>query len=285
MASNEMSASLNGGVAGEAAPKLTKKDLRRLGIRSIAEQAGFSFERMQAPGFTWSMLPCFEKLYPDSKKDMSEFMTYNMEFMNTEMHMATFLMGLELSMEERHTDRNLIAGIRNGLFGPLAGLGDAIFWFTVLPISAGICCSLAQDGSVLGPILYIAIWFFMAISRIWFAEAGYNVGSRLIENIGTTTKYLTEAAGILGMMVVGGLIPSYVSVAFSDDLVFGVGSTTVQSVFDNIMAQRPSARARVSGLLALQEEGKCPCDHPGHHRLRYPHVVPWLDVGPEDRPA
>ena len=53
MASNEMSASLNGGVAGEAAPKLTKKDLHRLGIRSIAEQAGFSFERMHAPGFTW----------------------------------------------------------------------------------------------------------------------------------------------------------------------------------------------------------------------------------------
>jgi PTS system galactosamine-specific IID component len=235
MASNEMSASLNGSVAGEDQPKLTKKDLHSLGIRSIAEQAGFSFERMQAPGFTWSMLPCFEKLYPDSKKDMSEFMTYNMEFMNTEMHMATFLMGLELSMEERHTDRNLIAGIRNGLFGPLAGLGDAIFWFTVLPISAGICCSLAQNGSVLGPILYIAIWFFMAISRIWFAEAGYNVGSRLIENIGTTTKYLTEAAGILGMMVVGGLIPSYVTLAFSDDLVFGVGGTTVQSVFDNIM--------------------------------------------------
>lgn len=235
MASNEMSASLNGSVAGEDWPKLTKKDLYSLGIRSIAEQAGFSFERMQAPGFTWSMLPCFEKLYPDSKKDMSEFMTYNMEFMNTEMHMATFLMGLELSMEERHTDRNLIAGIRNGLFGPLAGLGDAIFWFTVLPISAGICCSLAQNGSVLGPILYIAIWFFMAISRIWFAEAGYNVGSRLIENIGTTTKYLTEAAGILGMMVVGGLIPSYVTLAFSDDLIFGVGGTTVQSVFDNIM--------------------------------------------------
>ncbi|WP_232204476.1 PTS system mannose/fructose/sorbose family transporter subunit IID [Olsenella profusa] len=235
MASNEMSTSPNESMAGEATPKLTKKDLHKLGIRSIAEQAGFSFERMQAPGFTWSMLPCFEKLYPNSKKDMSEFMTYNMEFMNTEMHMATFLMGLELSMEERHTDRNLIAGIRNGLFGPLAGLGDAIFWFTVLPISAGICCSLAQDGSALGPILYIAIWFFMAISRIWFAEAGYNVGSKLIENIGTTTKYLTEAAGILGMMVVGGLIPSYVTLAFSDDLVFGVGGTTVQSVFDNIM--------------------------------------------------
>ena len=112
--------------------KLTRNDLYKLGIRSIAMQSGFSFERMQAPGFTMSMLPTFEKLYGDSKEDMAEFMTYNMEFMNTEMHMGTFLMGLILSMEEKHEDRKLIAGIRNGLFGPLAGLGDAIFWFTLL---------------------------------------------------------------------------------------------------------------------------------------------------------
>jgi PTS system galactosamine-specific IID component len=226
MASNETQATQG---------ELTKKDLNRLGLRSILMQCGFSFERMQAPGFTWSMLPAFQKLYGDSKEDLSEFMTYNMEFMNTEMHMGTFLMGLILSMEEQHTDRKLIAGIRNGLFGPLAGLGDAIFWFTVLPISAAICCSLAQDGSVLGPILYMIIWGFMAISRIWFADFGYRVGSRFITNMTEQTKYLTEAAGILGMMVVGGLIPSYVSFAFSDELVFGVASTTVQSVFDGIL--------------------------------------------------
>ena len=215
--------------------KLTKSDLRKLGIRSIAMQSGFSFERMQAPGFTMSMLPTFQKLYGDSKKDLSEFMTYNMEFMNTEMHMGTFLMGLILSMEEHHEDRKLIAGIRNGLFGPLAGLGDAIFWFTVLPISAAICCSLAQEGSILGPVLYMAIWFVMAISRIWFAEFGYTLGSKLITSMTESTKYLTEAAGILGMMVVGGLIPSYISFAFSDELVFGLGGTTVQSVFDNVL--------------------------------------------------
>lgn len=219
----------------ETTGKLTKSDLYKLGIRSIAMQGGFSFERMQAPGFTWSMLPAFRKIYGDSKKDMSEFMTYNMEFMNTEMHMGSFLMGLILSMEEKHTDRTLIAGIRNGLFGPLAGLGDAIFWFTVLPISAAICCSLAQEGSVLGPILYMIIWAFMAISRIWFAKFGYTIGSKLITNMASSTKYLTEAAGILGMMVVGGLIPSYVSFAFSENLVFGIGGTTVQSVFDGVL--------------------------------------------------
>lgn len=215
--------------------KLTRSDLYKLGIRSIAMQSGFSFERMQAPGFTMSMMPTFEKLYGDSKEDMVEFMTYNMEFMNTEMHMGTFLMGLILSMEEKHEDRKLIAGIRNGLFGPLAGLGDAIFWFTLLPISAAICCSLAQNGSPLGPILYMLIWGFSAISRIWFAELGYNLGSKFIDKISENTKYVTEAAGILGTMVVGGLIPSYVFLAFSEELVFGIGGTTVQSVFDGVL--------------------------------------------------
>jgi PTS system galactosamine-specific IID component len=191
---------------------------------------------MQAPGWTMSMLPAFRKLYGDSKQDLSEFMTYNMQFMNTEPHAATFLQGLVLSMEEKHEDRDLIAGVKNGLFGPLAGLGDAIFWFTLLPISAAICTSLAQDGSVLGPLLYIAIWFVGAISRIWFARFGYYVGARALTKLTQQTKYLTKAAGILGVMVVGGLIPAYVSFQFSEELKFGLGDgTTVQSVLDGIL--------------------------------------------------
>lgn len=216
--------------------KLTKKDINRLGLYSVIMQSAFSFERMQAPGFTLSMLPTFRKIYGDSKEDLSEFMTYNMQFMNTEPHMGTFLMGLIISMEEAGEDRQLIEGIRNGLFGPFAGLGDAVFWFTLLPISAAICCSLAQDGSMLGPILYIAIWFIAAISRIFFARFGYNLGVKAVSRISEHTKYLTKAAGILGVMVVGGLIPSYVSITFSDSLKFGLGEgTTVQQVFDNIL--------------------------------------------------
>lgn len=216
--------------------KLTKKDINKLGLYSIIMQSAFSFERMQAPGFTLAMLPTFKKIYGDSKEDLSKFMTYNMQFMNTEPHMGTFLMGLILSMEEAGEDRKLIEGIRNGLFGPFAGLGDAIFWFTLLPISAAICCSLAQDGSVLGPILYIAIWFVSAISRIFFARFGYNLGVKAVSKISEHTKYLTKAAGILGVMVVGGLIPSYINFQFSDTLKFGMGEgTTVQQVFDNVL--------------------------------------------------
>lgn len=220
---------------GKPVQKLTKADIDKMSLYSVIEQSAFSFERMQAMGFTESMLPAFKKMYGDSKEDISEFMTYNMQFINTEMHMATFLMGLILSMEEKGEDRSVISGIRNGLFGPLAGVGDTIFWFTILPISAAICCSLAQDGSVLGPILYMIIWFFAAISRILFGRLGYTLGTKLVSSLSEYTSYLTEAAGILGVMVVGGLIPSYVSITFSDSLAFGMEGTTVQSVFDNVI--------------------------------------------------
>ncbi|MCF0110417.1 MAG: PTS system mannose/fructose/sorbose family transporter subunit IID [Erysipelotrichaceae bacterium] len=215
--------------------KLTKSDISKMGLYSIIEQAGFSFERMQACGWTESMLPTFQKIYGDSEEDLREFMTYNMQFMNTEMHMATFLMGIVISMEEAGEDRNLIANIKNGLFGPFAGLGDAIFWFTLLPISAAICCSLAQDGSVLGPILYIAIWFVAAISRIWFAQWGYALGAKAVATIKDETKYITKAAGILGVTVIGGLIPSYISFGFSENLTYGIAGDTVQSIFDNVL--------------------------------------------------
>jgi len=222
-------------MASNVEKKLTKQDLNKVGVLTFFEQACFSFERMQAPGFTISMVPAFKKIYGDSQKDLSEFMTYNMQFMNTEPHMAALLQGLILSMEENHEDRKLISGIRNGLFGPFAGLGDSIFWFTLLPISAAIACSLAKDGSALGPILYIALWLIAGFSKILFVRWGYNLGSAAIGTISQNSKYLTKAAGILGITVIGGLIPSYVSVKFADTLVFGVGGTTVQSVFDHIL--------------------------------------------------
>ncbi|MGN0076744.1 MAG: PTS system mannose/fructose/sorbose family transporter subunit IID [Parafannyhessea sp.] len=220
---------------GEPLKTLSKKDITQLGINSLTEQIAFSFERMQAPGWTMNMIPGFKKIYGDSKEDLSEFMTYNMEFMNTEPHMATLLQGMVLAMEEKGTDRKLISSVRNGLFGPMAGIGDSLFWYTVLPITAGIACSLAKSGSVLGPLVFIAIYLVVGFSRIWFAHLGYNLGSKAVEKVGTATKYLTGAAGILGTTVIGALIPSYVTVEFQKKLVFGVGSTTVQSVFNQLL--------------------------------------------------
>lgn len=214
--------------------KIEKKDLVTLGLHSIYAQSLFSFERMQAPGFTASMIPAFKKIYGDNTEEIAGAMMNNMSFINTEPHAITFLQGLIISLEEAGEDRDLILNIRTGLFGPLAGLGDAVFWFTLLPISAAIAVSFSQQGSVLGPIIYMTIWAIAAFSRIWFGQLGYKLGVSSIDTIRENGAAITKAAGLLGVMVVGGLIPSYVSFSFSEELLL-FNTVGVQSIFDSIL--------------------------------------------------
>ena len=167
-------------------------------------------------------------------EEMAAALKNNLDFINTEPHMAAILQGLIVSMEEAGQDRTMIHSLKTGLFGPLAGLGDAIWWYTAMPIIASICCSLATQNNVLGPIFYILFWALTAIfSRIWFVRLGYNAGVSSIKFIGDNAAYISKAAGILGVMVVGGLIPSYVSFAFPETLV--ISSVSVQGIFDSIM--------------------------------------------------
>ena len=214
--------------------KLTKKDITHMSCLSFIEQLAFNFERMQAAGFCYSMAPYFKKIYGDNDEQVALAMKSNMDFINTEMHMATFLQGLILSLEEHGEDRKLIQSIKTGLFGPLAGLGDAIFWFTLLPISAAIAVSLNNQGSILGPIIFIAIWLFAAFSRIWFGRLGYGLGTNAVSFIKENASAITKGAGILGVMVVGALIPSYVSFAFPEELMI-FGTVQVQGIFDTIL--------------------------------------------------
>ncbi|MEG2550046.1 MAG: PTS system mannose/fructose/sorbose family transporter subunit IID, partial [Erysipelotrichaceae bacterium] len=80
--------------------KLTKQDINKMSLYSVIEQSCFSFERMQAAGFTLSMMPTFKRIYGDQKEEIAAAMLNNMDFINTEPHMATFLMGLVVAMEE-----------------------------------------------------------------------------------------------------------------------------------------------------------------------------------------
>ena len=90
--------------------KLTKQDITKMSILSFFEQICFSFERMQAPGFCWGLIPGLKKIYGDQKDEISAAMQANMDFVNTEPHMATFLQGLILSLEESVSP----SGIRRG---------------------------------------------------------------------------------------------------------------------------------------------------------------------------
>ncbi|MGL5041991.1 MAG: PTS system mannose/fructose/sorbose family transporter subunit IID [Culicoidibacterales bacterium] len=190
---------------------LTKRDLNQLGFRSIIYlNSSFNYQKMQAAGWTNAMAPTLEKIYGDDKAALAAALQDNMEFINTNTNLSSFLMGLLISLEEKKEERSLIEGLKVGLFAPLAGIGDAIFWFTLLPIVAGLCASFAVEGNIIGPILFFVIYIAVAMFRLSFVHLGYKLGLSAIEKISAHSALVAKAATILGCTVIGGLIASYV---------------------------------------------------------------------------
>ncbi|MFT8724309.1 MAG: PTS galactosamine transporter subunit IID [Liquorilactobacillus nagelii] len=212
--------------------KLTQSDITKMAVRSIFNQSAFNYERMQADGWTMAMLPALKKIYQEDKAGLAKAMTANLQFINTNNYAAPFLMGLEASLEEHNEKRSTIDGLRIALFGPLAGIGDAITWFTILPIVAGITASFAKSGSILGPLIFFIVYVFMFLARIPIAHIGYNTGSRAITKIRENSAIVSRAAGILGCTVIGGLIATYVQISVKTKIHVASGhSISIQTQF------------------------------------------------------
>lgn len=225
----------------ESKKVLTKKDITKLGLRSSFLQASFNYERMQAGGFTVAQLPFLKKIYKNDKKAISDAMSDNLEFINTHPNLVGFLMGLLISLEENNEDRSIIKGLKVALFGPLAGIGDAIFWFTLLPIVAGISASFAMEGSVIGPIIFFTVYLIVFILRIAWTHLGYNLGVKAIDKIKHNSKVIGKAATVLGVTVIGGLIASYVKINVLTNIVVNESKTVslqtdfFDKIFPNIL--------------------------------------------------
>ncbi|MGM9887248.1 MAG: PTS galactosamine transporter subunit IID [Lactococcus sp.] len=211
---------------------LTKRDITMLAVRSLFNQSAFNYQRMQADGYTLAILPMLEKVYGDDKKGLAKAMTANLAFINTNNYAVPFIEGLTASLEESHEDREMIDTLRVSLFGPLAGIGDAITWFTILPIVAGITASFAKQGSILGPLVFFLVYVGMFLMRIPIAHLGYNAGVKAINQINENMGPISHAANVLGVTVIGGLIASYVQISVLTKINIASGhSLSIQTQF------------------------------------------------------
>ena len=191
------------------AKPLTKAVLNKMVWRSLNLQASFNYERMQAAGWLWSILPGLEEIHTD-KADLAASMTHNLEFFNTHPFLVTFVMGIVLSMEQQKADINSIRAVRVAAMGPLGGIGDALFWFTLVPITAGITANMAIDGNLAGPIIYFLITFGVQMAlRYWLMYWSYDMGTKAIEVLTANAREFTHAASMLGVFVVGALTCNY----------------------------------------------------------------------------
>ena len=224
-----------------AAP-LDKKTLNKMVWRSLQLQACFNYERMQSAGWLWGILPGLEKIHTN-KDDLAASMTHNMDFLNTHPYLVTFVMGVVLSMEQNKAPIQTIRSVRISIAAPLGGIGDALFWYTFMPIVAGVTAGLAQNGNMLGPILYFVLAFGVQMAlRFWLMYWSYGMGTAAITSLTKNAKEFTHAASMMGIFVVGALIYNMGSgvkfdMVFASDATTSLGQEEAIGLSTNVQAQ------------------------------------------------
>ncbi|MGM9559719.1 PTS system mannose/fructose/sorbose family transporter subunit IID [Anaerovibrio slackiae] len=200
---------------------LSKSDRFMVCLRSTFWQASWNYERMQNGGYAFAMIPAIKKLYKE-KADQIAALKRHMEFFNTHPYVASPIVGVTLALEQEKAngaavDDAAIQGVKVGMMGPLAGIGDPVFWFTLRPILGAMCASIAMDGNMLGPIMFFLLWNILRFGFMWYTqEFGYKVGSQITENLsGNLLTNITRGASILGMFVLGALVQRWVSIKFA----------------------------------------------------------------------
>lgn len=183
---------------------------------------GFSQEHMQTFGYMWAMLPIIKELY-ETREEQQEKLTTYYPFFNTEPQIGAMVVGITAGLEEARAngaeaiDDEMINGIRAGLMGPLAGIGDSLIVGTYIPILLGIAVGLAEGGSAIGPLFYIVVW---NITSTWFQkfvyDKGYELGGSAVELIvGQQATAFRESVIVMGQVIVGAMAASWVNVSSS----------------------------------------------------------------------
>ena len=234
-----------------AAPErsLTNRDLRSMYWRSTTLLGSFNFERMQAMGFCLTLMPAIKKVYKDDKAAQAAALERHLEFYNTQPWVSSVVFGVTAAMEEQRAKGepigdDTITNVKIGLMGPLAGVGDPIYWGTARPVLAALGASLALNGSIVGPLLFfLGINVLRVVTRWYGLKLGYERGTAMVADVGGgQLKKITQMAAVMGLFVMGALVskwttinfPAVVSSVENKDTGI-VTDTTLQTVLDQLL--------------------------------------------------
>ena len=198
---------------------ITKSDLNKVFWRTNFIQASLNFERFHALGMAFCMKPILQRLYPQNNDERKQAIKRNLEFFNSQPYMDVSIIGVNIALEEEKAkgadiSDQAINSIKVGMMGPLAGIGDPLWWGTMRPLIASIFAGLAATGNILGPIFFFITWNVIRLGFCYVTlNFGYKQGVKIVDNItGSTMDKLTTGASVLGLFIMGALINAWISV-------------------------------------------------------------------------
>ena len=217
--------------------KLTKEDFNQINKRSLFTfQLGWNYERMQASGYLYMILPQLRKMYGDGTPELKEMMKVHTQFFNTSPFFHTIIAGFDLAMEEKDGvgSKDAVHGLKTGLMGPFAPLGDTIFGSLVPAIMGSVAATMAIAGQPWGIFLWIAVAVAYDIFRWKQLEFAYKEGVNLINNMQSTLTALIDAASVLGVFMMGALVATVINFEISYKLPIGEKMIDFQDILNQI---------------------------------------------------
>lgn len=208
-------------------PVLTKEDLDQCGMRWNMDLITFNYETQEGPSVAYAMYPALRKIYRGDEEGFQKALQNQFSYFNATPPAAGVLLGAALALEDRgHNDAlEAVNDLKVGVMGSLSGVADTIFWILIPTILGSIAAYMGQSGSPVGILLWVAVWTALWFWKIHNWNLGYKFGTQLITSMADKISVFTEAVSILGLTVVGALIPSVVIV--NTPLVFSMGDVAL----------------------------------------------------------
>ncbi|WP_440897535.1 PTS system mannose/fructose/sorbose family transporter subunit IID [Amphibacillus sp. Q70] len=199
--------------------------------------ASLNYEKMMGLAYTYSMMPFLKENYKDDPEKMKAAVKTHLQFFNTSPYVAPYVMGVNLGIEEKEKEKSLdtVAALKTGLMGPLAGLGDSLFVVIPWTIFGAIAANMALEGSAIGIAMWLIVTWVLKLVGIPLYKGGLKSGTRLLETLETKMKAFTESIAVLGLMVVGALIPTVVNADLAFHFQQGSLEMSGKEILDSIM--------------------------------------------------
>ena len=220
---------------------VTKKDRNGVFLRWLNMGAWcWNYETQQSGGVVLALSPLLRKIYPEDEAYKEAVMSH-FSFFNTHRKMAQLILGAVVALEENHDQagteqtRETVTSIKTSLMGPFAGIGDSLLSSIPMTIFNAIAAYMALDGSPAGMLLGLAFGIGTIFLAKFLFEIGYAQGTKVLTTFAGKLKAFTNAANMLGITVVGGMIAANINI--KTGLVFTQGEVVmeVQSILDKIM--------------------------------------------------
>ncbi|WP_317759426.1 PTS system mannose/fructose/sorbose family transporter subunit IID [Liquorilactobacillus mali] len=213
---------------------LTKEDIARAGRRAFISSSAFNYNSGMAPSVVWALFPALRKIYKNDD-DLVRSLDNHMKYYNCNPIVSPFIIGATTALEDQQGIQSLdaVQDMKTGLMGPMSGIGDTIAWVMIPTIFGAIGGAMAKQGSSIGMWIFLAIYLVIFLARPSFFRTGYNSGVKIITAFGKELGTFTDAVSVLGLTVIGGIIPS--TIKFKIGVVFTTAG--VKTNFQNILNQ------------------------------------------------